>query len=68
MPEKRGKMRKIDGDGTASEPVAEKKQRKKWTTEETQMLVDGCNTVSYHFSQNQSLLIQNFLSFFSSGV
>jgi hypothetical protein len=48
MPEKRGKMRKIanDGDGTMSEPIAEKKQRKKWTAEETQMLVDGCNTVS----------------------
>jgi len=48
MPEKKGKMRKIanDGEGTMSEPIAEKKQRKKWTAEETQMLVDGCNTVS----------------------
>jgi len=41
-------MRKIanNGEGTTSEPVTEKKQRKKWTAEETQMLVDGCNTVS----------------------
>ncbi|KZP27868.1 hypothetical protein FIBSPDRAFT_817841 [Athelia psychrophila] len=46
-PEKRGKMRKIatdDGEHELSEPVnAEKKQRKKWTAEETQQLVDGCN-------------------------
>ena len=49
-PEKRGKMRKLDtddGERELSEPVnAEKKQRKKWTAEETQMLVDGCNIVS----------------------
>lgn len=48
MPEKRGKMRKIaieTMESEMSEPAAEKKQRKKWTAEETQMLVDGCNTV-----------------------
>ncbi|GLB44333.1 putative myb DNA-binding [Lyophyllum shimeji] len=42
VPEKRGKMRKLatrmDG-----EPFPEKKQRKKWSDEETQMLVSGCN-------------------------
>ncbi|RDB18181.1 hypothetical protein Hypma_000546 [Hypsizygus marmoreus] len=42
MPEKRGKMRKI-ATGADSEPFQEKKQRKKWTEEETQMLVTGCN-------------------------
>ena len=42
-------MRKISGDDRdEAEPVLsqEKKQRKKWTLEETQMLVDGCNKVS----------------------
>nr|AXB87539.1 MYB transcription factor 14 [Pleurotus ostreatus] len=59
LPEKRGKMRRIASDGddftlgstmgasgsaeSAAGPSSEKKQRKKWTTEETQMLVDGCN-------------------------
>lgn len=42
VPAKRGKMRKI-ADG---EPFQEKKQRKKWSDEETQMLVAGCNRVS----------------------
>ncbi|KAL1740503.1 hypothetical protein HDZ31DRAFT_7525, partial [Schizophyllum fasciatum] len=38
-PEKRGKMRKLaDGDA-----ATEKKPRKRWTPEETQMLVEGCN-------------------------
>ncbi|KDQ23614.1 hypothetical protein PLEOSDRAFT_1026837, partial [Pleurotus ostreatus PC15] len=41
LPEKRGKMRRIAK--SAAGPSSEKKQRKKWTTEETQMLVDGCN-------------------------
>ena len=48
-PEKKGKMRKISVDDTeigGSKPRAlEKRQRKKWTEEETQMLVNGCNTV-----------------------
>ncbi|KAI0060075.1 hypothetical protein BV25DRAFT_1828164 [Artomyces pyxidatus] len=35
----RGKMRKL----ASGEPATEKKTRKKWTTEETQMLVEGCN-------------------------
>ncbi|TFY77377.1 hypothetical protein EWM64_g6637 [Hericium alpestre] len=41
--ERRGKMRKLS---TTDAPVAsstEKKVRKKWTMEETQMLVEGCN-------------------------
>ena len=47
VPEKKGKMRKIDlsqvGDDSSR---LEKKPRKKWTEEETQMLVEGCQTVS----------------------
>lgn len=40
--ERRGKVRRL-----ASSPVPlEKKARKKWTMEETQMLVEGCNRVS----------------------
>ncbi|KAI0334190.1 hypothetical protein GY45DRAFT_1334399 [Cubamyces sp. BRFM 1775] len=57
-PEKRGKMRRIaadepsrtDGEPSSSAqspqpqpPPPEKKPRKKWTMEETQMLVAGCN-------------------------
>ncbi|KZT68621.1 hypothetical protein DAEQUDRAFT_692283 [Daedalea quercina L-15889] len=47
-PEKKGKMRRIESDRLDEEVVqltgpSEKKIRKKWTTEETQMLVDGCN-------------------------
>jgi hypothetical protein len=64
-------MRKIanDGDGTMSEPVAEKKQRKKWTSEETQMLVDGCNTVglSHEILRFIYLLRDTFLLFYSGG-
>ncbi|KAG6844320.1 hypothetical protein H0H87_007804 [Tephrocybe sp. NHM501043] len=41
-PAKRGKMRKL-ANGAESEPYQEKKQRKKWSDEETQMLVQGCN-------------------------
>ncbi|KIL64371.1 hypothetical protein M378DRAFT_595224 [Amanita muscaria Koide BX008] len=50
--EKRGKMRKIsasmtalaadDSDSMHAPQLQEKKPRKKWTPEETQMLVDGC--------------------------
>ncbi|TFK80293.1 hypothetical protein K466DRAFT_504161, partial [Polyporus arcularius HHB13444] len=46
---KKGKMRKIAADGDGAQPPAhlserpEKKPRKKWTMEETQMLVAGCN-------------------------
>ncbi|OCH87178.1 hypothetical protein OBBRIDRAFT_736609 [Obba rivulosa] len=48
VPEKKGKMRKIaaSSDKSEDEPTPaqpEKKQRKKWTAEETQMLVAGCN-------------------------
>ncbi|KAG6884044.1 hypothetical protein C0993_001832, partial [Termitomyces sp. T159_Od127] len=41
-PAKKGKMRKL-ANGAESEPYMEKKQRKKWSDEETQMLVTGCN-------------------------
>ena len=47
-PEKRGKMRKI-ATGPLSDDTdtlhPEKKPRKKWSPEETQMLVDGCQRV-----------------------
>lgn len=43
-PAKKGKMRKL-ANGAESEPYMEKKQRKKWSDEETQMLVAGCNRV-----------------------
>ncbi|KAL4070162.1 hypothetical protein V8B97DRAFT_1900569 [Scleroderma yunnanense] len=49
MPERKGKLRKI-ADDAAREPldgglvIQQKKQRKKWSEEETQMLVTGCNT------------------------
>ncbi|KAF8055241.1 hypothetical protein FPV67DRAFT_1436555 [Lyophyllum atratum] len=42
VPEKRGKMRKL-ATGADCEPFQEKKQRKKWSDEETKMLVSGCN-------------------------
>ncbi|KAJ3512699.1 hypothetical protein NLJ89_g3365 [Agrocybe chaxingu] len=45
IPEKKGKMRKIDTSKNSDESsVLEKKPRKKWSQEETQMLVDGCQT------------------------
>jgi len=45
MPEKKGKMRKIDATNGSEEPATEKKQRKKWSHEETMMLVNGCQIV-----------------------
>lgn len=49
VPEKKGKMRRIaTEDGTPADKaplVAEKRQRKKWTEDETNMLVKGCNKV-----------------------
>lgn len=49
-------MRRIaaeDGAPVDKAPViAEKRQRKKWTEEETNMLVKGCNKVDYSFSIN----------------
>jgi hypothetical protein len=47
VPEKRGKMRKIAA-SAEDEVFPEKKQRKKWSEEETQMLVKGCNIVSVY--------------------
>ncbi|KAH9943664.1 hypothetical protein B0H21DRAFT_810316 [Amylocystis lapponica] len=46
--EKKGKMRRIESsterpDDEPTQPQSEKKQRKKWTMEETQTLVAGCN-------------------------
>ncbi|TFK62088.1 hypothetical protein BDN72DRAFT_903520 [Pluteus cervinus] len=47
VPEKKVKIRKIangaDEEGEQHITLPEKKPRKKWTPEETQMLVDGCN-------------------------
>ncbi|KAK0200498.1 hypothetical protein DFS33DRAFT_1362106 [Desarmillaria ectypa] len=45
VPEKRGKLRKISADAENDDwpQATEKKLRKKWSAEETQMLVDGCN-------------------------
>lgn len=42
-----GSPRKISAEPDAEEPMPplEKKARKKWSPEETQMLVDGCNKV-----------------------
>lgn len=65
VPEKKGKMRRIANDddddfmtassstrplGTNTSAEAAKKQRRKWTDEETQMLVDGCQKVRYFSS------------------
>ncbi|KAJ8596438.1 hypothetical protein M405DRAFT_166596 [Rhizopogon salebrosus TDB-379] len=49
MPERKGKMRKIADDGdrhetTSSFIIPHKKPCKKWSEEETRMLVEGCNT------------------------
>ena len=49
VPEKKGKIRKLDpklDDPTAQQ---DKKPRKKWSNEETQMLVQGCQIVCVHF-------------------
>ncbi|KAK0216545.1 hypothetical protein EDD85DRAFT_435798 [Armillaria nabsnona] len=45
VPEKRGKLRRISADAENDDwpQATEKKLRKKWSAEETQMLVDGCN-------------------------
>jgi hypothetical protein len=62
MPERKGKMRKIAGDGDYRESVGafiiqQKKPRKKWSEEETQMLVEGCNTVHTAFKECLTILI-----------
>ncbi|KAF8809935.1 hypothetical protein BYT27DRAFT_7209875 [Phlegmacium glaucopus] len=45
VPEKKGKMRKIDLSQDGDDPSRlEKKPRKKWSEEETRMLVEGCQT------------------------
>lgn len=45
-PEKKGKTKKsVSEEKSLPQPTAEKRQRKKWTEEETQMLVSGCNIV-----------------------
>jgi len=49
VPEKKGKIRKLDpklDDQTAQQ---DKKPRKKWSNEETQMLVQGCQIVCFIF-------------------
>jgi hypothetical protein len=46
--DKKGKMRKTDPSSTPDDvPVPEKKPRKKWTQEETMMLVNGCQIVRF---------------------
>jgi hypothetical protein len=63
--EKKGKMRKIANDSDRDDPdlapAHEKKQRKKWTPQETQMLVDGCNVVSKHIHLAPSPLMHLFI-------
>jgi hypothetical protein len=63
MPEKKGKMRKIANACQRDEVdlvlSQEKKQRKKWTMEETRMLVDGCNIVSVSAALTLLLLRQS---------
>lgn len=41
---RKGKLRKSDPLNPTA-PLPEKKPRKKWSPEETQMLVEGCNRV-----------------------
>ena len=53
MPERKGKLRKIADDGGLV--IQQKKQRKKWSEEETQMLVTGCNTVRPLLSSSATL-------------
>ena len=48
--DKKGKMRKADPSNTPDDAsVPEKKPRKKWTQEETMMLVNGCQIVRLSF-------------------
>ena|SRR6266540_3820446 len=50
---KKGKMRRMDSailTPDAPAPISEKKPRKKWTQEETMMLVNGCQIVCIRFS------------------
>ena len=52
VPEKKGKIRKLDpklGAGDEQTAQQDKKPRKKWSNEETQMLVQGCQIVCFHF-------------------
>lgn len=68
MPERKGKIRKIADDGdrhetTSSFIIQHKKPRKKWSEEETRMLVEGCNTASsLRHSCLVSLNVNLFLS------
>jgi hypothetical protein len=71
LPEKKGKMRRIDSvEGKYCEPdhrlspglggrTLEKKTRKKWSMEETEMLVAGCNKV-IPFSVSNVLLLMPY--------
>ncbi|EIN05731.1 hypothetical protein PUNSTDRAFT_106713 [Punctularia strigosozonata HHB-11173 SS5] len=65
-PEKKGKMRRIDsGDSEdAASPAGamrppEKKTRKKWSMEETQMLVVGCNKACFHGVGNWKAMLKD---------
>jgi hypothetical protein len=69
--ERKGKMRKIDPDEEETVPslvASEKKQRKKWTTEETQMLVDGCNIVYHLTSYLLSYTLFSYKSSYSTAL
>lgn len=46
-PPKKTQVRKTEPQDPAA-PLPEKKPRKKWSPEETQMLVEGCNRVRHH--------------------
>jgi len=49
-------MRKIADEADLDAPCSgekEKRQRKKWSAEETQMLVDGCNRVCFSFQMEK---------------
>ena len=52
-PDKKGKIRK--GDPSDDAPVPEKKPRKKWTQDETMMLVNGCQIVRSSFPRRHSI-------------
>jgi hypothetical protein len=49
VPEKKGKIRKLDPKLDEHTAQQDKKPRKKWSNEETQMLVQGCQIVCVHF-------------------
>jgi hypothetical protein len=54
--DKKGKLRKGDFSNPPDDaPIPEKKPRKKWTQEETMMLVNGCQIVRLSFPLRHSI-------------